>query len=468
MLQLVWFKRDIRLFDHQAIHHAVATGEKVLFMYIAEPSIWQAGDLAKRHFTFMQQSLEDIQQSLRKIGGELYVAIGEMESILDDIYKMYGAFRMHSHYEHGIQPTFDRDLRVKRWMHEHTCLWTEYADFPVVRGKNAPRRRDFLKEWIKEPILAIPRQVFSLSTVPNALTNDLTILESLQVPGEERAIDIRGGEKEGIAYAKRFFEEKYMRYNINMNKPYVAPSSSSIISPYLTWGNISLKSLMRAVQKHMKHLKQTANPSEYDFLFEQLKSFQARLEWRSSFVQTVENFPMMHIRSLDSRFEGIRHQNPELLNAYIKGETGFPFLDACMRSLQQTGWINFKQRAMLATFGCNVLLLDWRVVGKVLAHAFTDYDPGIHWKQMQLQSGIDPKHHIPMHNVIKQGKENDPKGEFIKLYIPELRHLDNTNIHEPWSLEINPYITPIIDLKQSMDDHKKLLYGIKKNGHASE
>jgi deoxyribodipyrimidine photo-lyase len=174
------------------------------------------------------------------------------------------------------------------------------------------------------------------------------------------------------------------------------------------------------------------------------------------------------MKELDSRFEGIRQHNPELLNAYINGTTGFPFLDACMRSLQQTGWINFKQRAMLATFGCNVLLLDWRVVGNVLAHAFIDYDPGIHWKQMQLQSGIDPKHHIPMHNVIKQGKENDPKGEFIKLYIPELRHLDDTNIHEPWSLEINPYITPIIDLKQSMDDHKKLLYGIKKNGHTSE
>ena len=128
-----------------------------------------------------------------------------------------------------------------------------------------------------------------------------------------------------------------------------------------------------------------------------------------------------------------------------KGETGLPFLDACMRSLQATGWLNFRMRAMVMSVASYHLWLDWRAAGTRLGRLFTDYEPGIHWSQVQMQSGITGMNSIRIYNPMKQAVEHDPNGAFVRRWCPELRDVPDVFLHEPWKWDDgkNPLEKPI-------------------------
>jgi deoxyribodipyrimidine photo-lyase len=111
--------------------------------------------------------------------------------------------------------------------------------------------------------------------------------------------------------------------------------------------------------------------------------------------------------------------------------TGYPFVDACMRSLNATKWLNFRARAMLVSFASYALNLDWRRFAPHLARTFLDYEPGIHYSQLQMQSGTTYGSPPRIYNPIKQSVEKDPEGEFIRRWVPELRDLSGDAIHLP-------------------------------------
>ena len=153
--------------------------------------------------------------------------------------------------------------------------------------------------------------------------------------------------------------------------------------------------------------------------------------------------------------------------------TGYPFVDACMRSLTYEGWINFRMRAMLISFASYNLWIDWRITGKHLAKLFTDYDPVIHYSQLQMQSGVTGINSIRIYNPVKQSQEHDPKGEFIKKWVPELRDVPITFIHEPWNLTLKQqteyncqikkdYPIKIVDYKKTTLIAKKRIFDVKK------
>ena len=139
-------------------------------------------------------------------------------------------------------------------------------------------------------------------------------------------------------------------------------------------------------------------------------------------------------------------------------------IDACMRYLNQTGWLNFRMRAMLVSFASYHLWLDWRLTSKHLARQFLDYEPGIHYSQIQMQSGTTGMNAIRIYNPIKQGVDQDPDGEFIKQWVPELRHVPNQLIHQPWLLEDNNlnYPSPIVDERTARISGQEKIYSLKK------
>jgi deoxyribodipyrimidine photo-lyase len=128
------------------------------------------------------------------------------------------------------------------------------------------------------------------------------------------------------------------------------------------------------------------------------------------------------------------HHNEEYLAAWQEGRTGYPFVDACMRSLRATGWLNFRMRAMLVSFAAYDLFLDWRAFAHFLAQQFLDYEPGIHYPQIQMQSGTTGINALRMYDPVKQGYDHDPEGTFVRTWVPELANVKSPLIHEPWKL----------------------------------
>ena len=456
MVHVVWFKRDLRTLDHAPLV-AASLNAHVLPLYVVEPSYWQHEDLSGRHFQFVKESLIDLDKRLHKLGNSLYIYHGEMIECLKMLKDHYQTFVLHSHMEHGLTHTYERDLNVKAWMAQEGLSWHEYPHFGVLRGRYVGHRPTFMKSYLSSPIINVPKGLNSVKSVPTQLST-VDSLNRLEYGSDLAPRAVKGGETQAIKTAQAFFDQRFKKYQVSISKPSESYHSSSLLSAYIAWGNVSIKALHQSTQKHLKDLKQ----HDQKFLSQQLRAFESRLYWHCHFVEKIEMKPWLHLQSKDPRYDGVRQNHPVYLNAFKEGKTGFPFVDACIHFLHQTGWINFKQRAMLVSFACNTLLLDWREVGLFLAREWIDYEPGIHWSQIQMQSGLIKGRHIPIYDVIKQSKETDPEGIFIKENIPALKNVNSTDIHEPWKLENNPYITPIVDYETLLKSSKELLYGIKK------
>ena len=213
----------------------------------------------------------------------------------------------------------------------------------------------------------------------------------------------------------------------------------------------------------MKEVVKKAKSSKNLILKSSTRSFLARCHWHCHFMQKLESEPEIEFKCFHPSFEDLRvNCNENYFNAWKNGETGFPFIDACMRSLKANGWINFRMRAMLVSFAANNLWIDWRDFKNFLACNFIDYEPGIHYSQIQMQSGVTGINTLRMYNPVKQGYDHDMNGDFIKKWVPELTVLDGKDLHEPWLIPDlislgkgfklgRDYPEPIINLKDSVN-----------------
>jgi deoxyribodipyrimidine photo-lyase len=197
-------------------------------------------------------------------------------------------------------------------------------------------------------------------------------------------------------------------------------------------------------------------------------SFSGRQHWHCHFMQKLEDEPRIEFENLHRAYDGIRPDTADAarLEAWSTGNTGFPFIDACMRALNSHGWINFRVRAMLMSFASYHLWLPWRESGLHLARKFVDYEPGIHWSQVQMQSGTTGINTVRIYNPVKQGYDQDPAGVFVRAFVPELDGVPDAFVHEPWlwpDAADLPYPAPIVDNAAAAKAAGDALYVIRKS-----
>ena len=228
-----------------------------------------------------------------------------------------------------------------------------------------------------------------------------------------------GGETKAIKVLETFLASRGSTYNKDISSPVTSWNSCSRLSPYLSWGHISLRYVLKCVQHRQEILRQRKLQGKNlrTPWLRSLQAFSSRIHWRSHFIQKLECEPLLEKYDLCSAYQHLRRQpddwNEHYYIAWSTGKTGYPFVDACMRCLLHHGWLNFRMRAMLVSFATYNLWLDWKRIASHLGRTFLDYEPGIHYPQLQMQAGTTGINAMRVYNVTKQGKDQDPNGVFM-------------------------------------------------------
>ena len=463
-LSVVWFKRDLRVHDHAALAAAAAQGP-VLCLYILEPSVWQQPDAAAQHLHFIQESLRDLSRSLKGLGARLMVVSGEATEVLERLMLAQPFEQLHSHEETGNGVTYSRDLAVQRWCRERGVCWTEWPQFGVVR--RLPNRDGWARRWeahVRAPQALAPLRLQSVSL---PLTEPLP-LSAVQLGLNDRDPPHRqsGGRTEAVRVLHEFLRERSQSYRGGISSPLSAPTACSRLSPYLAHGCLSLREVVQAARERLAALPPEARHHRLG-----LEAFLSRLAWHCHFIQKLEDEPALEWRNVHRGYDGLREDdfNPVHYAALTEGRTGWPMVDACVAMLRETGWVNFRMRAMLVSVAAYPLWLHWRPVGEWLARQFLDYEPGIHWSQLQMQSGTTGINTTRVYNPIKQAQDHDPQGHFVRRWLPVLRRVPDAWLLEPWRMPESvqarcgvrvgiDWPLPVVDLERATREAKARLH----------
>ena len=467
-IQILWFKRDLRIADHAVLHLAAEAGP-VLPLYIAEPELWALPESSGRQWSFIAECLAELRTDLRRIGADLVVRSGDVVDIFQALHQDLGPFDLWSHEETGFGWTFQRDLRLSEWCKAYGVQWREFQLAGVIR--RLPSRNKWAQAWDSRMSIAQTRSPDALPPIhidPGSIPSSKDLgLEVDHCPERQS-----GGRSEGIRLLDSFLETRGRRYQRAMSSPSDGEWTCSRISPHLAFGTLSSKEVAQACWTRQATLKLEGHDKQWNGA---MRAFNARLHWRCHFMQKFEDEPRIEFEELHPATSALaRDSDAARLRAWANGETGLPFVDATMRCLRATGWMNFRMRAMLVSVASYHLWLDWRESGKILGSYFTDFEPGIHWSQVQMQSGTTGINSIRIYNPVKQGYDQDPNGDFIRKWLPELQDLPSQFIHEPWlwdqagSILGKTYPDPIVDYKSAARSARDRVWAMRKDPEFKE
>ncbi|MFK7774665.1 MAG: deoxyribodipyrimidine photo-lyase/cryptochrome family protein [Saprospiraceae bacterium] len=450
-INLVWFKRDLRLIDHQPLKLAIETGDPIALIYIFEPSVIAAPQYDLRHWRFVWESLVDLNFSLKKSKAQVYIFHDEVLNIFEKIQTQFSIKKIFSHEETGIKITYDRDKAVQVFCKKNNIKWLESQTNAVVRGlKNRFEWTSFWKKYMNAPLQNPELQKLDSIVFENTFESFF----GEKIPNEFTQLHPdfqKGGTSIGLRYLHDFFENRIQNYSRHISKPLESRRGCSRLSPYITWGNLSLREVYQASIRAKEN-----KPYKRNF-----SNFESRLHWHCHFIQKFEMEDRMEFENLNRGYNSLeRNENQVHFEAWKNGQTGYPLIDACMRCLNATGYINFRMRAMLVSFLTQNLWQHWKEGSNWLAQLFLDFEPGIHYPQFQMQAGVTGLNTIRMYNPIKQSQDHDPNGVFIKKWISELQNVPVEFIHEPWKMTMmeqqfynfelgKDYPKPIVDLKET-------------------
>ena len=514
-LQIVWFKRDLRLEDHEALHHAISEGP-ALALILIESALWRASGLAAQHYEFALECYQDLHKELSFWGTGLNIMLcDQAQEAFDYLHQAIGIACIHSHMETGDGSSYKRDREMLDWCKRHRVRWCEYRQFGVVRGLK--QRKAWASQWEllmrqsrvkfdptkaaealragrallhsslvkkyghkshesdaqisldaeieRDRLIYIPLHTARLFTVDELSDLPLPSADALALSPLRPPHRQRGGLRAAKAHFASFLETRSTLYRGGISSPLIAPEACSRLSVYLSYGCISMRELVQETRSKLEAIGDRSNRQ-----YKGLEGFLSRLHWHCHFIQKLETEPDIEFYNMHRGYDGLRESDFDQarFEALKAGQTGWPMVDACVRMLEDCGWLNFRMRAMLVSVASYALWLHWRELGLWLAKHFLDFEAGIHWSQMQMQSGTTGINTTRVYNPIKQAIEHDPEGIFVRRFLPALRSIPDQFIFEPWLAPARfrqstsgLIIEPIVDLAQATREAKVKVHALR-------
>ena len=460
-INIFWFKRDLRLLDNGPLNNAVSQKEKLLLIYCFEPSLKKNRHYSTKHWNFIKESINDLNIFLKNIDTHIHTYNKEITDVLKEIQEKFIVKKIFSHNETGLNVTFERDILLKEFCQNNSIQWEEEINNGVFRGlKN---RKNWIKKWrdhMKSPVVLFKGEkndFINIKKKQNFKVKDSKILQ-------------KGGVSSGIKYLDSFLDSRHTKYQNNISKPEASRTSCSRLSPYMSWGNISTRYAWQRAKEQIQNGK-----SKF-----QLNGFTSRLRWQAHFIQKFEMECQMEFRSVNKGYQNlVKPVNKKYISAWEKGKTGYPLVDASMRCVVETGYLNFRMRALLVSFLTHHLWQPWQSGVIHLARNFLDFEPGIHYSQFQMQAGETGINMIRIYNPTKNAKEHDKEGVFIKKWIPELKKIPTPLLFEPWKMSLidqetyeckigKDYPNPIVEISETYKYAASKLWSIKSDPKVKE
>jgi deoxyribodipyrimidine photo-lyase len=506
--RVVWFKRDLRTQDHAPLQHAVwrtrqsgTTGpqrDSVLCLYIHEPSAAEAPEFSAQHSAFLRESLDDLRQQLQALGSDLLETVGEAVEVFDRLKTHLDAsglglsssssssslstLSIWSHQETTTLREYARDRDVKRWCKANGIRNIEFAQNAVLRGRAWEQAsgnpfEQHLQEACQQPLISISAQdcagVWASLPWASALPDEIP-----RGSGQDLPRRMKGGRAVALERLAAFTEfDRLAAYPKFISTPIDAEDGCSRLSPHLAFGTVSDREVVRAVNDAANRADEQLAPAQAQWVQKASSFFAQRLYWRTGYLQLLETHPEFERGGDVQELMGLRepHFDQERFDRWATGNTGFPMVDASMRMLRQTGWINMRMRGMLASFALNELWLPPKPVGEHLARLFLDYEPAIHWSQINIHAGLLSGSRPLVYSPIKQAQDQDPKGVFVRRWVPELAKVPDEHIAQPWLMSPSEqeeascrigslgsdYPEPMVDFKAASKCAKDRVYALR-------
>ena len=447
MTDIIILNRNLRLLDNAALYYG-SLKSNFIVIYLYDVDYWKANGKSSRQLKFSNDCLEELDEDLKKLNSKINVFNGSFYDLGKWIETNYNNFSIH--INHCTDVNYFRE-GFNNFKENFKNKITVYDDFGLQL--NNFDRDTWSKNWnhiMTSDLLGVPKpsnnkdrlNLIGFSDFKNEISCEFSGLSNIQEGGTSKAKEL----------LETFLDQRCKGYRIKMSSPSQSEESCSRLSPHFTYGSISIRQVYQQLNKMLPELNNKKD----------LYSFKKRLYWHCHFVQKLHTEPELEFYSMHRMCDDLRPEyDNEIIEKWIEGETGFPFLDACMKFLNENGWINFRMRAMIMSFASYNLWQPWQKTSPRLAELFTDYEPGIHISQVQMQSGVTGINLPRIYSISKQSMDQDQDAEWTKNLLPQLNSFDPKLIH---NAELNDsYIPQIVDLKSSAKFARDQIWGIRKS-----